>query len=58
MPTLGGPKAPGRSYLDLNCPFGLSIMEFRNNKVVHGTQCLSDPFETPALRGERVQQNA
>jgi hypothetical protein len=34
----------------------VSIMEFRNGKVVHETQYFSDPFEAPAWRNQWVQQ--
>jgi hypothetical protein len=33
----------------------VSIMEFRNAKVVHETQYFADPFEAPAWRSEWVQ---
>jgi hypothetical protein len=36
----------------------VSIMESRNGKVVHETQYFADPFEAPAWRKQRVQQNA
>ena len=36
----------------------VSIMEFRNGKVVHETQYFADPFEAPAWRRQWVQQNA
>jgi len=35
--------------------FTVSIMEFRNGKVVHETQYFADPFEAPAWRKEWVQ---
>lgn len=36
--------------------FTVSIMEFRNQKVVHETQYFADPFEAPAWRTQWVQQ--
>jgi hypothetical protein len=33
----------------------VSIMEFRNGKVVHETQYFADPFEAPAWRSQWVQ---
>jgi hypothetical protein len=33
----------------------VSIMEFRNGKVVHETQYFSDHFEAPAWRSQWVQ---
>ena len=36
----------------------VSIMEFRNGKVVHETQYFGDPFEAPAWRRQWVQQTA
>jgi len=38
--------------------FTVSIMEFRNGKVVHETQYYADPFEAPAWRKQWVQQIA
>ncbi|HEX3986028.1 MAG TPA: nuclear transport factor 2 family protein [Acidobacteriaceae bacterium] len=35
--------------------FTVSIMEFRNNKVIHETQYFADPFEAPAWRSQWVQ---
>lgn len=35
--------------------FTVSIMEFRDGKVVHETQYFSDPFEAPAWRSQWVQ---
>ena len=35
--------------------FTVSIMEFRNQKVVHETQYFADPFEAPAWRTQWVQ---
>jgi ketosteroid isomerase-like protein len=36
--------------------YTVSIMEFRNDKVVHETQYFADPFEKPAWRSQWVQQ--
>lgn len=36
--------------------FTVSIMEFRNGKVVHETQYFADPFAAPAWRKQWVQQ--
>jgi len=36
--------------------FTVSIMEFKDGKVVHETQYFSDPFEAPAWRSQWVQQ--
>jgi len=36
----------------------VSIMEFRNGKVVHETQYFGEPFEPPAWRRQWVQQTA
>jgi hypothetical protein len=33
----------------------VSIMEFRNGKVVHETQYFSDPFEAPGWRSQWVE---
>ncbi|CAD6553104.1 hypothetical protein LMG28727_05475 [Paraburkholderia kirstenboschensis] len=38
--------------------YTVSIMEFRNDKVVHETQYFSDPFEAPDWRSQWVQQIA
>jgi hypothetical protein len=38
--------------------YTVSIMEFRNDKVVHETQYFADPFEAPAWRSQWVQQIA
>jgi hypothetical protein len=35
--------------------FTVSIMEFRNGKVIHETQYFADPFEAPAWRSQWVQ---
>jgi ketosteroid isomerase-like protein len=34
----------------------VSIMEFRNGKVIHETQYFSDPFEAPSWRSRLVQK--
>jgi|SRR5450631_410188 len=36
--------------------YTVSIMEFRNGKVVHETQYFADPFESPAWRSRWVQR--
>jgi len=36
--------------------FKVSIMEFRDGKVVHETQYFADPFEAPAWRSQWVQR--
>ena len=38
--------------------FTVSIMEFREGKVVHETQYFADPFEAPAWRKQWVEQKA
>ena len=38
--------------------FTVSIMEFRNGKVVHETQYFADSFEAPAWRRQWVQLSA
>jgi hypothetical protein len=38
--------------------FTVSIMEFRNGKVVHETQYFADPFEAPSWRSQWVEQIA
>lgn len=38
--------------------YTVSIMEFRNGKVVHETQYFADPFAAPAWRSQWVQRNA
>ncbi|HTQ87821.1 MAG TPA: nuclear transport factor 2 family protein [Candidatus Solibacter sp.] len=38
--------------------YTVSIMEFRDGKVVHETQYFADPFEAPAWRKQWVQQVA
>jgi len=35
--------------------YTISVMEFRNGKVVHETQYFADPFEAPAWRKQWVQ---
>ncbi len=37
--------------------YTVSIMEFRNGKVVHETQYFADSFEAPAWRSQWVQHN-
>jgi hypothetical protein len=36
--------------------YTVSIMEFKNGKVVHETQYFADPFEAPAWRAQWVEQ--
>ena len=36
----------------------VSIMEFRDNKVVHETQYFSDPFDAPGWRSQWVEKIA
>lgn len=36
--------------------FTVSIMEFRDGKVVHETQYFADPFEAPAWRSQWVKR--
>jgi hypothetical protein len=36
--------------------YTLSIMEFRNGKVIHETQYFADPFEAPDWRSQWVQK--
>jgi hypothetical protein len=38
--------------------YTVSIMEFRNGKVVHETQYFAEPFEAPSWRRQWVQQIA
>jgi len=38
--------------------FTVSIMEFRDGKVVHETQYFADPFDAPAWRSQWVQKTA
>jgi SnoaL-like domain len=38
--------------------YTVSIMEFRNGKVVHETQYFADPFEAPAWRSQWVERSA
>jgi hypothetical protein len=38
--------------------YTVSIMEFRNGKVVHETQYFADPFDAPAWRSQWVQRIA
>jgi ketosteroid isomerase-like protein len=36
--------------------YTVSIMEFRNGRVIHETQYFADPFEAPSWRRQWVQQ--
>jgi len=36
--------------------FTVSIMEFRDGKVIHETQYFADPFEAPSWRSQWVEQ--
>ena len=36
--------------------YTVSIMEFRNGKVIHETQYFADPFEAPAWRNQWVER--
>ena len=38
--------------------YTVSIMEFRDGKVVHETQYFCDPFEAPGWRSQWVQEIA
>ena len=38
--------------------YTVSIMEFRNGKIVHETQYFADPFDAPARRRQWVRQIA
>jgi hypothetical protein len=38
--------------------YTVSIMEFKNGKVVHETQYFADPFDAPAWRTQWVEQKA
>jgi hypothetical protein len=38
--------------------YTVSIMEFRDGKVVHETQYFADPFDAPSWRSQWVQQSA
>jgi hypothetical protein len=38
--------------------YTVSIMEFRDDKVVHETQYFADPFDAPAWRSQWVQPTA
>jgi hypothetical protein len=38
--------------------YTVSIMEFRNGKVIHETRYFADPFEAPAWRKQWVRQIA
>jgi hypothetical protein len=43
---------------DAKPSYTVSIMEFRNGKVIHETQYFADPFEAPVWRSQWVQQIA
>jgi hypothetical protein len=43
---------------DERTAYTVSIMEFRNGKVVHETQYFADPFEAPGWRSQWVQPMA
>ncbi len=43
------------TYQEGRRAYTVSIMEFRNGKVVHETQYFADPFEAPAWRRQWVQ---
>jgi hypothetical protein len=45
------------TYLE-RAAYTVSIMEFRDGKVVHETQYFADPFEAPAWRSQWVQRVA
>jgi SnoaL-like domain len=45
------------TYLD-GRNFTVSIMEFRDGKVIHETQYFADPFEAPAWRSQWVQRTS
>ena len=36
--------------------YTVSVMEFKNGKVVHETQYFADPFDAPAWRSQWVEQ--
>ena len=38
--------------------FTVSIMEFRDGKVIHETQYFADPFEAPGWRSQWVQRGS
>jgi hypothetical protein len=38
--------------------YTVSLMEFRDGKVVHETQYFADPFESPAWRSQWVERTA
>jgi len=55
--TIFTTKMPFVTILSQGRPaYTVSIMEFRNGKVVHETQYFADPFEAPAWRSQWVQQ--
>lgn len=43
-------------YLKTGPNFTVSIMEFKDGKVVHETQYFADPFDAPAWRAQWVQR--
>jgi len=55
--TIFTTKMPFVTILSQGRPaYTVSIMEFRNGKVVHETQYFADPFEAPAWRSQWVQR--
>lgn len=38
-----------------NVAFTISVMEFRNGRVIHETQYFSEPFDAPAWRSQWAQ---
>jgi len=45
------------TYEDESCPeHGVSIMEFRGDKVFHETQYMADPLEAPGWRAKWVEK--
>ena len=57
--TIFTTKMPFVTILSQGRPaYTVSIMEFRNGKVVHETQYFADPFEAPAWRSQWVQRIA
>ncbi len=51
--------ASAAGYQDTGKPaFTVSIMEFRDDKVVHETQYFADPFDAPAWRKVWVEPMA
>jgi hypothetical protein len=43
------------AYLGTSSLYTVSMMEFKNNKVVHETQYFADPFDPPAWRAQWVE---